>query len=279
MEGLVGQNLAKKWLLATLESGNLPQALIFAGPEGVGKKTVAKLVARYLHGSEKENHPDTFWFSRILDEVRKGEVWEQEWINAVRSLIHKLALSPMVSKYKVAIIEDADRLSEAAQNALLKNLEEPREDTVIILIVPSEKALLPTIVSRSQIVHFSPLKDEEVRQIVAGASEEQIQAGAGSAGKIRKWVEDGEAWENEKKVRDFWKGVRDADIPEKLMWSVKIKEREDAINFIHTGMLVYRDMLPEKRAARGLKQMGDAIEQIRDNVNLRGAIDTLLLAL
>lgn len=283
---LIGQDPAKRWLTATLNSENLPQALIFAGQAGVGRKTAAKLLANYLHSqplatSHKplatQNHPDTFWFSQILEEVSKGET--QEWINAVREMIRKLTMSPLVSKYKVAIIDDADRLSEEAQNALLKTLEEPREDTVIILIVLNEESLLPTIVSRSQTVRFGPLTNEEIKLIVPEASDEQIAASGGSAGKVQDWVEKSAEWEDEKAVRVFWQNLTTADVGTKFEWAGKFKERGEAIKFIHTGMLVWEEMLPDKRAALGLARMQMAIQQIRDNVNLRGAVDTLLLAL
>ncbi len=272
----------------------MPQTMIFAGQKGVGRRTAAKLLAGYLHSQNKkdasvdpstalrmsgrfENHPDTFWFSQILEEVSKGET--HEWIDAVREMIRKLTMSPFSSKYKVAIIEDADRLSEEAQNALLKTLEEPREDTVIILIVPSEETLLPTIVSRSQVVRFGPLTSEEIKQIVPKASDEQIIASGGSAGKVKDWVEMPVWWEDEKAMRAFWKNVGTADVKTKFEWAAKYKERGDAIEFIRTGMLVWEGMLPDERAAKGLARMGVAVQQIRDNVNLRGAVDTLLLAL
>ena len=290
--GLVGQSSAKKMLSACLESGNLPQTMIFAGQKGVGRRTTAKALAQYLHGQKdatldsstslrmttEKMHPDTFWFSQILEEI-SGDDGKQKWIDAVREMIRKLTMSPFSSKYKVAIIEDADRLSEEAQNALLKTLEEPREDTVIILIVPSEETLLPTIVSRSQVVRFGPLTSDEIKQIVPEASDEQIIDSGGSAGKVKDWVEMPVWWEDEKAMRAFWKNVGTADVKTKFEWAAKYKERDDAIEFIRTGMLVWEGMLPDERAAKGLARMGVAVQQIRDNVNLRGAIDTLLLAL
>lgn len=294
---LVGQRTAKKMLSACLESGNLPQALIFAGQKGVGRKTAAKGVERYLHSQgshpsprlrndlrsfsvnseDLRNHPDTFWFSQILDEVSKGET--REWIDAVREMIRKLTMSPFASKYKLAIIDDADGLSDEAQNALLKTLEEPRQDSIIILIVPNEETLLPTIVSRTQVVRFGPLTDEEIKQIVPTASDEQIAASGGSAGKVKDWVEMPVRWEDEKAIRLFWRNVRTANVKTKFEWAGKYKERGEAIDFIRTGMLVWEEMLPDERVARGLARMQMTVQQIRDNVNLRGAVDTLLLAL
>lgn len=274
---LVGQAVAKKWLLATLQSGNLPQALIFAGPKGVGRKTAAKLLARYLHQSEQTSHPDTFWYSQILAEVSKED--SNAWIGAIRELVRRLSMTPMTSKYKVAIIDEAEKLNDEAQNALLKTLEEPRGDTVIILIVPNEEVLLPTIVSRAQVVRFGPLSNEEIRQIVPKASDEQIEASGGSAGQVKDWEEMPIWWADHKAIIAFWQTVQTADIETKFGWSGKLKDREEAVEFIKTGMMVYRLMLPDMKAARGLERMQTAVEQIQDNVNLKGAIDTLLLSL
>jgi len=287
-DGLVGQAAAKKWLTVALESGNLPQALIFAGPKGVGRKTATKVLADYLHDQggpssavqqnrDNKNHPDTFWYSQILDEVSKKET--REWIDAMREMIRRVSLSPMVSKFKVAIIDDAQKLNSEAQNALLKTLEEPRSDTVIILIVPNEEALLPTIVSRAQVVRFGPLSGDEIRQIVPEASDEQIAASGGSAGQVKDWVELPIWWVDYKARREFWRKVSAADIEAKFAWSDKLKERDEAVEFIKIGMMVWREMLPSAKAAQGLARMQMAVEQIRDNTNLKGAIDTLLLAL
>lgn len=283
---LVGQDSAKRWLSACLESGNLPQALIFAGPVGVGKKTAAKLLASYLHHQPLAtshqplaggNHPDTFWYSQILDEVSKKDT--REWIDAMRELTRRLTMSPMNSKYKVAIIEEGDKLNDETQNALLKTLEEPRADTVIILIVPNEESLLPTIVSRAQVVRFGPLSFDEIKQIVPNATDEQILASGGSAGQTKDWEEMAIWWEDYQTMVEFWKSVTSADIETKFAWSGKIKERDEAVEFIRTGMMVWREMLPDARAVRGLERMEMAVRQVRDNVNLKGALDTLLLSL
>jgi len=200
--GLVGQQQAKRWLLACLGSGNLPQALIFAGPQGVGRKTAAKLVARWLHGENRfrtksgmtknteddvldsstslrmtkgkmdsrlrgndenrggndenrggndENrsgndtmiHPDTFWFSQVWREMKEhgsDEEKKSPWMHTAHAMIRFLEMSPLSSKYKVAIVDDGEKLTEDAQNALLKTFEEPKGDSVIIFIVPSEEA-------------------------------------------------------------------------------------------------------------------------------------------
>ena len=136
-EGLIGQASAKKWLGSCLASGNLPQALIFAGLKGVGRKTAAKLVAGICMGREasgekrvaSEFHPDTFWYSQVWREIKEhgsDEEKKSPWMYAAHAMIRFLEMSPLSSKCKVAIVDDGEKLTEIAQNALLKTFEEPK---------------------------------------------------------------------------------------------------------------------------------------------------------
>src|SRR3989344_6214664 len=152
-DGLVGQTRAKEFLGAAFGNHKLPQTMIFVGPKGVGRKTAAQMLARALHSSDWLRHPDTFIFSEVLEELRAQE--QSSPIKKTADAAMKfLGLSPIASKTKVAIIDDADELSEDSQNALLKTLEEPLPDSILILISGDEQRLLPTIVSRAQIVRF-----------------------------------------------------------------------------------------------------------------------------
>src|SRR3989344_8479128 len=83
---------------------------------------------------------------------------------ATDALIKFLSRSPIASRCKVAIIENAEDLSEASQNALLKTLEEPLGDSLLILTAEDEQRMLPTITSRAVPVTFTPLTDGEMKQ-------------------------------------------------------------------------------------------------------------------
>ena len=111
------------------------------------------------------------------------------------------------------------------------------------------------------------------------ASDEQIEASAGSAGQVKDWEEMEIWWVDRKEMMAFWRNVQMADIQTKFAWTTKFKERDEVVEFIRTGMLVYRSMLPDAKIAKGLELMQIAVAQIRSNVNLKGAIDTLLLSL
>ena len=154
-------------LMRSVQAGRIVHALLFVGPHGSGKRTMARLFAqailctgqdkpcgicpackRFLAGS----HPDV----RILKPEKKTI-----GVDEIRELIDYLSLRPYEGGKHIAIIEQADRLTPSAQNALLKTLESPVGDVLFFLITDVPGALLNTIVSRCQMVRFSDLSVED----------------------------------------------------------------------------------------------------------------------
>ncbi len=274
---LVGQEGVRRLLEGALANDKLAQTMIFSGPKGVGRKTTALLLAKALHQSDQKNHPDTFVFSEMLKEMREQNKGIKDTADEV---IRFLQLSPIASKFKVAIIDGCEELSVGAQNALLKTLEEPREDTVLVLIVEDEKTLLPTIVSRSQVVRFRPLKDSEIEKQAGGASPEVLKSAQGSLGFVLEMMGNSAKWEVLKKMQDFWSDVADKDTEDKFRWAEEMKSREDALGFLQIGAKVLREQLinqPDIHKSARLIRLQQAIYQIRDNVNPRAALEALLL--
>ncbi|MDD5606090.1 MAG: AAA family ATPase [Patescibacteria group bacterium] len=275
-KGLVGQTRVKDTLSQVVEGDNLPQTLVFAGADGVGKVTCAKLLAKHLH--QGDGLADTFVFSEILAEVREqGE--KSPLITATRRMISFLTRSPIASKYKVAIIDDAQRLSDEAQNALLKTLEEPREDTLLMITVNDETKLLPTILSRARVIKFGPLSDEEIR-LVVDASDDLLRMAQGSLGWVKQMQGDDEAWTDFRDMVDFWQNIKAKDVVERFEWASKKQVREDAVQFVRTGILVMRESLMQDmkaQAALDILRLQECLKQIEDNVNVRLALEAMLL--
>jgi len=149
-----------------IEADHLSHAYIFTGQDGIGKTLFAKELAKALNCKNNEsdscnscpncirveghNHPDIFWIER----EEKAKFIK---IENIRNLQNSVKLSPLESDHKIFIIKDADRMNEEASNCLLKTLEEPAPNTIIILIANSMTPIKDTIRSRCQIIRFHPI--------------------------------------------------------------------------------------------------------------------------
>lgn len=182
---LVGHEDVREALRAALASGRLPHALFFTGPAGVGKSLVARHLAASLLCTDGADRPCGDCAGCVMlaagthpDFVAIGlaEGKKEIGIDAIRQLKKRLALQASAGAYKVAVIDDADRLSIAAQNALLKTLEEPPPGSYLVLVSASSRALLPTVRSRCQLMAFRPLSAKQVEAVLresAGLRPEQ----------------------------------------------------------------------------------------------------------
>jgi DNA polymerase-3 subunit delta' len=163
--GIVGHEWAVHLLRQALEEGELSHAYLFTGPPGVGKGTLARALAsallcqgdprpcgecRSCHLVASGNHPDLFW---VQPESEVGRLKVEQ----VRELQRHLSLTPNMARYRVAVLDRFDEATPSAANALLKTLEEPPDFVVLILLAPDTDSLLPTIVSRCQVVPLRPL--------------------------------------------------------------------------------------------------------------------------
>jgi DNA polymerase-3 subunit delta' len=165
-KGIIGQEQALRVLRRALETAKINHAYLFVGPAGVGKKTTALAFARAIilaadpEGEVylRENaHPDFMSIERI----EKKSLIGIEQIN--REMEPWLALKPYRAARRVVVINEAHLLSLAAANALLKTLEEPPGHAVLILVT-DEQNLMETIVSRCQLIRFSPATESAVSE-------------------------------------------------------------------------------------------------------------------
>ena len=163
--------------VAAMVRGPAPQAVLFVGPDGVGKTTLAlDLAAGLLCTAAPADRPcRTCRACRLVDAGDHADVHRlaptgpgrQVVIGAVRALVGELALMPVEGGARVAIIEGADRLNEDAQSALLKTLEEPPAGVTIALCADQEARLLPTVRSRCFRVSLGLVGPRDIEAIVA----------------------------------------------------------------------------------------------------------------
>ena len=174
-----GQGALYDGLIRTLADGTFVHAYLISGAYGMGKRTLARLMAQHLlcTGERKpcgvcpscvqvreNNHPDVITVAPgkpLSPEVKAGMAGiPVDEIRFVNSLVGQ---HTFVGGQRVVIIERAEKMNPPAQNALLKTLEEPLAGTVFLLLTESPELLLPTIVSRCRALKLHPWPDEVVR--------------------------------------------------------------------------------------------------------------------
>ena len=192
-EDFIGNRTVLSRLRTRLREGRFPHGLLFAGPEGVGKRTCALMLAKALNCSDAEagDFCDACAQCRKIDAgvhadvifVRPEEEGSAIKIAQIRALLETLGLRPLEGKHKVYIIDPADAMNDAASNALLKGLEEPPDDTSFMLVSSNPQALLVTVRSRCQTYAFGPLTLQELRSF--GSDELALRWARGSIGVLK----------------------------------------------------------------------------------------------
>src|ERR1043166_1672565 len=179
---IIGHQKQIETLRSALMNGRLHHAYLFAGPEGVGKRKIAFSFAKVIHCSETPgdfcnecancaridagNHPDVRFLQPLAG---KKEISIQQ----IRDIEKELNFRSFSGKRKVAVIDPATLMNLSAQNALLKTLEEPPQDSLLILIASNAGGLLPTLRSRCLRISFNPLEQESLaRFLVSNKSRE-----------------------------------------------------------------------------------------------------------
>ena len=318
---LVGHSKPLNALQVALANQRLHHAYLFVGPEGVGKRTVAMALSKAIHCSNSAgdfcgecihcasivdgNHPDV----RIIEPLAgKKEII----IRQVRDLERDLHYRSFTGKRKIAVIDPAALMNASAQNALLKTLEEPPENSLIILVTMNAGALLPTLRSRCLHLSFAPLPRQQVaaflqRQngISAQAAEFLAAMSMGSIGAAVALDKD-ELSER----RGVWTEILSSLKPRDYQSAMAAAEtlagdRDEALKFLRWAESWYRDQLIysvtnkaddlvnldmlaqiEKQAADanidGLRvsmtRTVDAVAAIQRNLNRRMVLERLLFS-
>ena len=260
-DSVLGHEQNKEFLQNFLQREARPHALLFCGAEGLGKKKLALEFAKTflcLNGKGDDgceacrllnfadgnvSHPDFILVERLPEKRDLS-------IEQMRELVKQAAFAPVLSKNKICIVEDADRLTEAAANSFLKLLEEPPAGWLIILLASSEDKLLTTILSRVVKLRFNPLAVADVKQLLlergvdANASEVLARISEGSVGTALNLNEQN-ALEYRQTALSFLEALP-LEFPMNYVtdraWVVKY-ERAEAMLFVKLLQLLLRDML------------------------------------
>ncbi|MFN4196511.1 MAG: DNA polymerase III subunit delta' [Caldimicrobium sp.] len=171
LKEIIGQKAAITLLTKAIQKKQTAHAYIFCGPKGVGKNTTAQAFIYHLlclissedpcgkclscQKLDKNIHPDIFYIAPELRDIK---------IDSIRAVERFLRTRPLMAPYKVIIIDNAEKLNPEAGNALLKSLEEPPPYALFLLITEKPFQILPTILSRTQMVRFNPLPVKTIKE-------------------------------------------------------------------------------------------------------------------
>ena len=257
---IVGHEQIKEHMQAAIRDKKPFHAYLFQGEEGVGKEALARTFAAGLQCQsesadkpckecvscrqmESGNQPDVIWVTREKASLGVDEIREQ--------LCNTMDIKPFSSPYKIYLVPEAEKMTEAAQNALLKTIEEPPEYGIVILMTSNISALLPTIQSRCLTMEFRPLSTAVVESYVkehCQVPDYKARASAafaqGNLGKAMRYAKSEDFIERKDHIISLLRHVEQMDLSEMLAVIKDLGTRKDEVrDYIDLMVLWYRDVL------------------------------------
>lgn len=234
-ENIAGHDNIKNILSNNINTKNILHSYLFIGEEGIGKKMLAKEFAKAILCTSENNKPCNICKSCVEFNTNNNanfnlinEEGSAIKIEQIRNVQIKIAEKPINSNYKVYLINDAELMTQEAQNCLLKTLEEPPEYIVIILITSNENKVLNTIKSRCMKLYFNNLDKNSVKKVLTEQFEMKdindsfLDAAGGSIKKALLIKEKSSEYEQITKLFD-------------------IIDKENLVNFINSASIIYEN--------------------------------------
>lgn len=317
-DNIIGNEKAKSYFKKAVVGNKLSHSYIFEGHYGVGKKTFALELAKILlceaididkpchnckscHLLEAMTHPDVIL---VESEAKVDTVRER--------VVQEINIKPYRDRYKVVIIESADKLNSQAQNALLKTIEEPPDYSMIILLCENREGLLQTIQSRCITIRFNPISEVQMKNYLEskGLTKQQQSLyqkwSEGSIGVANDIVQDDTYLERRAQSIDYLKQLEQAKIMELYALVKEITDQKEQLLTILTFWLYwyrdiailkstkskaiyyedYYDILLEKsrqmsynRISYNIDLIKNTVLDLNQNINVTLLIENLLLQL
>jgi len=286
---IIGHKKQLNFLKKIAEGGKIPHALLFSGQEKLGKKTVALKFLSLLLGQNPKNHPDF-----ILIEPKEKQIQ----IDQIRELSWRLSLKPAVAPLIGTIVDESHLMTKEAQNCFLKTLEEPKSQSLLILITNNQNLLLPTIISRCQIIKFFPVENQEIinflreKGVLKEKIEEIVKISQGKVGLAIDFLENPRKLkERESRVKELIKITSpNSSIASRFRYIKDISQKEniDIKEVLNIWLSYFREALiaaqKDKIVLARVKKALDSIQNTiflisTTNINLRLALEVLMMNL
>lgn len=269
---ILGHTVQMETLWSALQNQKLPHALMFVGPNSIGKKKVALALAQALlcertTAMEVEACGQCGSCKRVANQQSENlrllqPEGTQIKVDQVRDLLDYLSLASF-DQNRVIIIDQAHMMNQQAANSLLKTLEEPSSGVYFILIGPDVSLFLPTIRSRSQVIRFSALTNEQLKQIKPGAPSWSYNCARGQVDRIELLASSEGSERREAALallENFWLGP---DFLSEQKWRDLVKDREQAQLTVSIWTSVMRDLLVLKSHANKFVLNVDQPERLK----------------
>jgi DNA polymerase-3 subunit delta' len=272
IENVVGHVQSIDQLHSLIESKRWPHAMLFVGPSGIGKKKLALAFAQMLICKEsseacgvcgpclriEKQQSESLIFIQPDPEMARKAIKVDE----VREVMHSLSLSSIGSS-RVVIIDQAETMNDQASNALLKTLEEPFENVYFILIGEDIHSFLPTIRSRTQVMRFSTLSENDLKKIKPQRPSWSYLSSRGRVDQLE-LLTSKEGLEKREEALLYFEQF--CDDPLFLLapdWKIAFKDRAQAQFNIKCWMQIVRDLLVLKTQAQQFVLNTDQVARLK----------------
>lgn len=260
----IGHEHILNLLRQTVAEARPAHAYLFSGPEGIGKKLVAVRFAAMLNCPQLQDDPSASCAvcRRMRDEKHPDFIIEKPLrgmirIDRVRQVQSFFQFAPIEGFYRVAIIDDAHSMNRAAQNALLKTLEEPPPGRVLVLVTSKPFLLLPTVRSRCRRIRFGPIRNDILTEILQrqGLDPDKVSlVAATSGGSVARALEMSESHflDLRRQMIDMLADSQSGGIRANLELSAEIsKDKNLALDAIGIAISWVRDLSAAKESSVG----------------------------
>jgi len=254
---IVGHQKQLEFLEKAAGSGRRGHAYILCGPDKVGKKTVALewLSRMFKEGiSQGCAHPD-FLFLEPLSDPKTGKKSGEITVDQIRGLIRKLSLKSAMNGVKAVVIDEAHLMNAEAQNCLLKTLEEPPGNSLIVLVAQNSQRLLETIRSRCETIQFNFVSETEIEasakdficpdggKLGESAVKEIVKISFGRPGRMMEFIADQSRIDKWRKGEKEFAAISGAGLAEKFAYGAKVVEAGDIAATLEVWQFYFRNLM------------------------------------